>query len=181
MIVVELILEFLKEILLEVPGGFLRWLYFGSKESFSLFLRRNSIYNFIISLLLITTIGFTIAYLSNSKSLENCILDMKFERQNESPGPDLITFKISSNDIVFEKFIEKYGLVEVIIDEKKSFKTKVFEITKIKNSEYKLQVLSPYFSLINHYSDEEINSFFHEEGFSIYITLDGKKFVFVKC
>ena len=181
MIVVEFILEFLKEILLEVPGGFLRWLYFGRKESFSLFLRRNSIYNFIISFLLITITGFTIAYLSNSKSLEYCILDMKFERQNESPGPDLITFKISSNDIVFEKYIEKYGLVEVVIDEKKYFKTKVFEITKIKNNEYKLKVLSPYFSLINHYSDEEVHSFFYVEGFSIYITLDNKKFVFVKC
>ena len=136
MIVVEFILEFLKEILVEVPGGFLRWLYYGRKESFSLFLRRNSIYNFIISFLLITTSGFTIAYLSNSKSLEYCILEMKFERQNDSPGPDLITFKISSNDTVFEKYIEKYGLVEVVIDHKKSFKTKVFEITKIKNNIY---------------------------------------------
>ena len=58
---------------------------------------------------------------------------MKFERQNDSPGPDLITFKISSNDTCFlKKYIEKYGLVEVVIDDKKSFKTKVFEITKIK-------------------------------------------------
>lgn len=181
MIVVEFILEFLKEILLEVPGGFLRWLYYGRKESFSLFLRKNSIYNFIISFLLITTSGFTIAYLSNSKPLEYCILEMKFERQNDSPGPDLITFKISSNDTVFEKYIEKYGLVEVVIDDKKSFKTKVFEITKIKNNIYRLKVLSPYFSLINYYSDEEVHSSFYVEGFSIYITLDNKKFVFVKC
>jgi hypothetical protein len=181
MIVVEFIFEFLKEFLLEVPGGYLRWLYFGRKESFSIFLRRNSIYNFIISFLLIITSGFTIAYLSNSKSFEYCVQDMKFERQNESPGPDLITFKILSNDIVFEKHIEKYGLVEVVIDEKKSFKTKVFEVTKIGKNEYKLKILSPYFSLINHYSDEEVHSFFYEEGFSIYITLDNKKFIFVKC
>ena len=181
MIVVEFILEFLKEFLLEVPGGYLRWLYFGRKESFSIFLRRNSIFNFIISFLLIITSGFTIAYLSNSKSFEYCVQDMKYERQNESPGPDLITFKILSNDIVFEKHIEKYGLVEVVIDEKKSFKTKVFEVTKIGKNEYKLKILSPYFSLINHYSDEEVHSFFYEEGFSIYITLDNKKFIFVKC
>ncbi|MDP5028712.1 MAG: hypothetical protein NWQ14_10850 [Flavobacterium sp.] len=181
MIVIEFILEFLKEVLLEVPGGFLRWIYFGRKESFSLFLRKNSIYNYIISFLFIITSGFTIAYLSNSKSVENCILDMKFQRENENPGPDLITFKISSNDIVFENNKEKYGLVEVVIDENKSFKTKVFGITKVKNNEYELKALSPYFSLINHYSDEEVYSFFNIESFTIYITLDSKKFVFVKC
>ncbi|WP_445717091.1 hypothetical protein [Flavobacterium sp.] len=181
MIIIEFILEFLKEVLLEVPGGFLRWIYFGRKESFSLFLRKNSIYNYIISFLFIITSGFTIAYLSNSKSVENCILDMKFQRENENPGPDLITFKISSNDIVFENNKEKYGLVEVVIDENKSFKTKVFGITKVKNNEYELKALSPYFSLINHYSDEEVYSFFNIESFIIYITLDSKKFVFVKC
>lgn len=181
MIVVEFILEFLKEILLEVPGGFLRWLYFGRKESFSLFLRRNSIYNFIISFLLITTSGFTIAYLSNSKSPKYCILDSKFERQNKSPGPDLITFKILSNCEVFEKNIEQYGLVEVFIDGKKSFKTMMFEISKIGEKQYELNVSSPYFTYKTHYSEEQVYSFFNNKGFTIFITLDGKKFVFVKC
>jgi hypothetical protein len=106
---------------------------------------------------------------------------MKFQRENENPGPDLITFKISSNDIVFENNKEKYGLIEVVIDENKSFKTKVFEITNVKNNEYELKAFSPYFSLINHYSDEEVYSFFNIESFTIYITLDDKKFVFVKC
>jgi hypothetical protein len=102
MILIELIFGFLIEVLFEIPGAFFRWLYFGRKESFSNFIKRNSIYNYIISFLFIITSGFTIAYLSNSKSVENCILDMKFQRENENPGPDLITFKISSNDIVFE-------------------------------------------------------------------------------
>ena len=181
MIIIELIFGFLIEVLFEFPGAFFRWLYFGRKESFSNFIKRNSIYNYIISFLFIITSGFTIAYLNNSKSVENCILDMKFQRENENPGPDLITFKISSNDIVFEDNKEKYGLVEVVIDVNKSFKTKVFEITNVKNNEYELKALSPYFSLINHYSDEEVYSFFNIESFTIYITLDDKKFVFVKC
>lgn len=181
MIVIELIIEFLKEILLEVPGGFLRWLYFGRKESFLLFLRRNSSYNFIISFLFITISGFAIAYFSNSKSVENCILDMKFERQNVNPGPDLIIFKISSNDDIFESSIEKYGLVEVVIDDKKSFKTMMFEISKIGKYQYELNLNSPYFTYKTHYSEEQVYSFFNNKGFEISITLDGKKFIFVKC
>ena len=82
MIIIELIFGFLIEVLFEIPGAFFRWLYFGRKESFSNFIKRNSIYNYIISFLFIITSGFTIAYLSNSKSVENCILDMKFQREN---------------------------------------------------------------------------------------------------
>ncbi|MQP51311.1 hypothetical protein [Flavobacterium sp. LMO9] len=181
MIIIELIFGFLIEIMLEIPGALFRWLYFGRKESFSNFLKRNSMYNYIFSFLFIITIILSINYFYNAKSFENCLLDMKFQRENESPGPDLITFKISSNDIAFENNKEKYGLVEVVIDENKSFKTKVFEITKVKNNEYELKALSPYFSLINHYSDDEVYSFFNIESFTIYITLDTKKFVFVKC
>ncbi|TDR24325.1 hypothetical protein IP97_00985 [Flavobacterium cheniae] len=181
MIIIELIFGFLIEVLFEIPGAFFRWLYFGRKESFSNFIKRNSIYNYIISFLFIITSGFTIAYLNNSKSVENCILDMKFQRENENPGPDLITFKISSNDIVFENNKEKYGLVEVIIDYKKSFKTMMFEISKIGEKQYELNVSSPYFTYKTHYSEEQVYSFFNNKGFTIFITLDGKKFVFVKC
>jgi hypothetical protein len=127
------------------------------------------------------TIGFIIAYLNNSKSVENCILEMKFQRENENPGPDLITFKISSNSYVFESNIEQYGLVEVIIDDKKSFKTKMFEISKIGENQYELNVSSPYFTYKTHYSEEQVCSFFNNKGFTINITLDDKKFVFVKC
>ena len=93
----------------------------------------------------------------------------------------MITFKISSNDIVFEDNKEKYGLVEVVIDENKSFKTKVFEITKVKNNEYELKVLSPYFSYKTNYSENQVYSFFNKKGFTINITLEDKKFVFIKC
>ena len=93
----------------------------------------------------------------------------------------MIIFKISSNDIVFENNKEKYGLVEVIIDDKKSFKTMMFEISKIGEKQYELNVSSPYFTYKTHYSEEQVYSFFNNKGFTIFITLDGKKFVFVKC
>ncbi len=52
----ELIFEFIKEILMEIPGAFFRWLYFGRKESFSEFLKNSSIYNYLFSFLFIIVI-----------------------------------------------------------------------------------------------------------------------------
>ena len=115
------------------------------------------------------------------KPISNCILDMNFERMTEGPGPDLITFNITSNEMDFEKYIEEYGLIEVIFNENKSFKTKVFGIIKTKNDFYELKISTPYFSLIK-YTDEGVYSLFNEsKDMIINITLKDKTFVFKKC
>lgn len=138
-------------------------------------------YNYIFSFVFITIIILSITCFYNAKSVENCILVMKFQRENENPGPDLITFKISSDSDLFESNIDQYGLVEVVIDAKKTFKTKMFKISKTGENQYELNVSSPYFTYKTDYSEEQVYSFFNNKGFTINITLDDKKFVFVKC
>jgi hypothetical protein len=116
------------------------------------------------------------------KSNKNCILDINFKRQSETPGPDLISFTITSKEKVFENYIEENGLIEVIFNNEKSFKSKVFGIIKIDENKYKLKIRSPYFSIIDYYTDEEIYTLFNNSPKTIInITLNDKKFIFSKC
>lgn len=116
------------------------------------------------------------------KTTDNCISRIAFKKQLESPGPDLITFSLTSNEREFEKYIEEYGLIEVVFNEKKFFKTKVFEIIKIEGNNYELKAMSPYFSLIDYYTEEQVYTLFNESSnMQINITLNDKKFVFTKC
>lgn len=118
----------------------------------------------------------------NCKTTDNCILKIDFQKESEAPGPDLITFTITSNEKEFEKQIEEYGLIEVIFNQKKSFKTKVFEIIKIKETNYELKAMTPYFSLIDYYTEEQVYALFNKSSnMQINITLNDKKFVFKKC
>ncbi|NJM80468.1 MAG: hypothetical protein HC854_14165 [Flavobacterium sp.] len=107
---------------------------------------------------------------------------MHFRRTTEGPGPDLITFTITSKEKEFEKSIENYGLIEVIYNDNDSFKSPVFGITKIKEDTYKLEVSSPHFLLEEYYKDEDIYTLFNEsKEMTINITLNDKTFVFKKC
>lgn len=119
----------------------------------------------------------------NCEPLDNCITNIQFKRlSDKAPGPDLIIFKITSNEKNFEKYFEEHGLIEVIFNNKKTFKTDVFEINKMQNSDYELKVLSPYFSIIDYYTDEQIYSLFDgSSNMIINVTLNNKTFVFTKC
>jgi hypothetical protein len=62
----EFILQFIREILMVVPGGFIRWMYLGKKEKFFKFIHENdSPYNYILSFIIIIMIAITIYILVN--------------------------------------------------------------------------------------------------------------------
>lgn len=131
--------------------------------------------------ILIILFSFSTMFLS-CKSDSNCVSDIRFERENINPGPDLITFTIICNQSDFEKNIESYGLVEVIFNKKKTFKSDFFEIIKLKNNLYELKVRSPYFSFKNYHSEKQIYNLYKESSkMQINITLNNNKFVFTKC
>jgi hypothetical protein len=61
----EFIAQFITEILLKIPGAFLRWLYFGRKEKFSVFLdKSDGAYNYIVSFGLIIVVVLLILFFS---------------------------------------------------------------------------------------------------------------------
>ncbi len=116
------------------------------------------------------------------KSNNYCILDIEFKRQSDAPGPDLITFTITSNEDEFENHIEEYGLIEVVFNKKKKFKSLLFGIKKLKDNTFGLKVSTPYFSIIDYYKDDDIYYLFNEsKSMIINITLNDKTFVFKKC
>tara|TARA_Y100000815_G_scaffold274949_2_gene310794 strand:+ start:284 stop:688 length:405 start_codon:yes stop_codon:yes gene_type:complete len=116
------------------------------------------------------------------KSANNCILDINFHKNVNAPGPDLITFTITSNQEEFENHIEEHGLIEVVFNKKKTFKSPLFGITKLNDNTFELKVASPYFSLVDHYTEKQVYSLFNEsKNMIINITLKGKIFVFKKC
>lgn len=53
----EFVVQFIREILLVAPGGFIRWLWVGRDKSFFKFIQEDeSIYNYILSFLIIICI-----------------------------------------------------------------------------------------------------------------------------
>jgi hypothetical protein len=99
---------------------------------------------------------------SNCSSENNCVIDMQFERIEEEPGPDLITFTIISNDDLFKRDIEKIEVIEVYFNEKKTFKSLLFAIKKTERNKYELKVSSPYFSIIEYLNKEKIYELFRQ-------------------
>jgi hypothetical protein len=126
-------------------------------------------------LILLSSITF-----SNYIFKNNCILDFQFETWNE-PGSDLIIFNIKSNEKSFRKNIENFEVVEVYFNEKKSFKSNLFLIKKIKNNTYELKISSPYFS-IDYLKKEEIYKLFKQSD-KLKIKLKSNKdiLIFSKC
>ncbi|WP_417357645.1 hypothetical protein [Flavobacterium sp.] len=55
--VLEIVFEFIGELLLIYPGAFLRWLFFGRKQKIDSYLQKGNGYNFIISFCLIVGLG----------------------------------------------------------------------------------------------------------------------------
>ncbi len=60
---VDFITDFVREILMVWPGAFIRWVWFGRKKAIIEIANEDSIYNYIISIILIIIIATTIALL----------------------------------------------------------------------------------------------------------------------
>lgn len=123
-----------------------------------------------------------LSYITSSNYIfkNNCILDFQFETCNE-PGPDLIIFNIKSNEKSFGENIENFETVEVYFNEKKSFKSNLFLVKKIKDNTYELKISSPYFS-INYLENEEIYKLFNQSNkLQIKLNRNKENVTFRKC
>lgn len=62
----EFIIQIIREFILELPGAYIRWCYFGKNEKFFKFVEEDkSAYNFIISFVLILVIVVIIVLFNN--------------------------------------------------------------------------------------------------------------------
>lgn len=123
---------------------------------------------------------------SNCESKNSYILDIQFERDENSPGPDLITFIITSNEQLFKEHVrdfEKFEEVEVCFNNRKKFKSSLFSVKEIKNDSYELKISSPYFSIIDYFEKDEIYKLFKQSD-DLQIIIKSKDnifFNFTKC
>lgn len=119
----------------------------------------------------------------NCKSPNNCILNMKFERELDGPGPDLLTFQIVSEKQELEGISEKIELIEIGFDQKKVLKSSVFSLSKKDNGNYELKLSSPYFTLSGYNDDEDVYKLYNESKMmEIKLILKEDKTIrFIKC
>lgn len=59
----EIIIQFLTEILLVIPGAFIRWIFLHRQKSFKEIVFEKSIYNYILSVILIATTALMIVFI----------------------------------------------------------------------------------------------------------------------
>jgi hypothetical protein len=60
----DFFIQFIREFILVIPGAFLRWLYFGKKQPFSIYLNKNSIYDYLLSFIIIIIFSLLIVFLT---------------------------------------------------------------------------------------------------------------------
>ncbi|MGV7105788.1 hypothetical protein [Flavobacterium sp. U410] len=96
------------------------------------------------------------------KSLNNCILNMQFERELDGPGPDLLTFQLMSENEDLDNISDEIEVVEINFDEKRMFKSSAFSLLKIEKGNYELKLSSPFFTLSGYNDDDEIYKIYNE-------------------
>jgi len=59
----EIIIQFIREILMTIPGASIRWMFLNRKKTFSEIVSEDSIYNYILSFVFIVLIIFLIVFI----------------------------------------------------------------------------------------------------------------------